>query len=279
MVCFPNLKKAILFITRWRLRAAMACERHWNWAERYSLGIRNFPDFFAGGLFHAFPSSPQLEPGSSIFMCRQSCRLTPKKVSKDCEHSGLGASDLGLGGDPGGGFVFFVWEAYLLSTNDLWRETSSEAPRSLVATTEICIFLNWINCSLQAGVSRGGDFAPFRDIACWCWLGQKYNAARNHAKTFFWLPCWFGFAWFYNTLDSGLLKMNLVSQSLYSSGSVKGHNLSCFEVLGRELLVLQKEWKRCAGWNWGKHARITSKKSSHFQCYRIITIPLYQVIP
>lgn len=29
-----------------------------------------------------------------------------------------------------------------------------------------CIFLNWINCSLQAGVSRGGDFAPFRDIAC-----------------------------------------------------------------------------------------------------------------
>lgn len=48
-----------------------------------------------------------------------------------------------------------------------------------------CIFLNWINCSLQAGVSRGGDFAPFRDIACWCWLGQKYNAARNHAKTSF----------------------------------------------------------------------------------------------
>ena len=68
--------------------------------------IRNFPDFFAGGLFHAFSSSPQLEPGSSIFMCRPSCRLTPKKVSKDCEHSGLGASDLGLGGDPGGGFVF-----------------------------------------------------------------------------------------------------------------------------------------------------------------------------
>ena len=92
--------------------------------------IWNFPDFFAGGLFHAFSSSPQLEPGSSIFMSRLSCRLAPKKVSKDCEHSGLGASDLGLGGDPGGGFVFLVWEAYLLSTNNLWRETSSEAPRS-----------------------------------------------------------------------------------------------------------------------------------------------------
>lgn len=41
--------------------------------------IRNFPDFFAGGLFHAFSSSPQLEPGSSIFMRRLSCRLTPRK--------------------------------------------------------------------------------------------------------------------------------------------------------------------------------------------------------
>ena len=88
-------------------------------------------------------------------------------------------------------------------------------------------------------------------------------------RHFFLLPYWFGFAWFYNTLDSGPLKIFIVSQSLYSSGSVKGHNLSCFEVLGRELLVLQKEWKRCAGCNWGKHAQITSKKSSHFPCYRI----------
>ena len=68
-----------------------------------------------GGLFHAFSSSPQLEPGSSIVMSRLSCsRLTPKKVSKDCEHSGLGASDLGLGGDPGGGFVFLFGKLKLI---------------------------------------------------------------------------------------------------------------------------------------------------------------------
>ena len=63
--------------------------------------------------------------------------------------------------------LFFLFGKLIFSPQIICEERLVQkllGPR--LQQLRFCIFLNWMNCSLQAGVSRGGDFAPFRDIAC-----------------------------------------------------------------------------------------------------------------
>ncbi len=104
-------------------------------------------------------------------------------------------------------------------------------------------------------------------------VGPKIRCCAKPCKRdFFGLPCWFGFTILWTLVYSKWTSYHnpYTLQPISERRQFEWTQPFLFEVLGRELLVLQKEWKRCASCNWIGEARCfcNKKHTTNYQCSR-----------